>query len=44
LWKFSKWRRVSGQKPADDFLNEEEQIRLGKRQSRRQAKIVAGDR
>ncbi|MCI0692375.1 hypothetical protein L0337_10285 [candidate division KSB1 bacterium] len=27
-----------GQKPADDFLNEEGQIRLGKRQARRQAK------
>jgi hypothetical protein len=35
-------RRVSGQKPADDFLNEKGQIRLGNRQARRQAKIVAG--
>ncbi len=34
--------RVSGQKPVDDFLNEEGQIRLGKRQAWRQAKIVAG--
>lgn len=41
LWKFPKWRRASGQKPADDFLNEEGQIRLSKRQARRQAKIVA---
>jgi hypothetical protein len=31
-------RTASGQKPADDFLHEEGQIRLGKRQTRRQAK------
>jgi hypothetical protein len=30
-------RRVSGQRPVDDFLHEEGQIRLGKRQARRQA-------
>jgi hypothetical protein len=30
--------RVSGQKPADAFLHEEGQMRLGKRQARRQAK------
>jgi hypothetical protein len=30
-------RRVLGQKPADAFLNEKGQIRLGKRQARRQA-------
>ena len=42
LWKFPKWRRLSGQKPVDNFLNEEGQIRLGKRQAQRQAKIVAG--
>jgi hypothetical protein len=34
-------RRVSGQKPADDFLHAEGKIGLGKRQARRQAKIVS---
>ena len=33
-----------GQKPVANFLNEAGQIRLGKRQARRQAKIVAGAR
>jgi hypothetical protein len=42
--KILAWSRASGQKPADDFLHEEGQIRLGKRQARRQAKIVAGAR
>jgi hypothetical protein len=36
--------RVSGQKLVNDFLYEEGQILLGKRQARRQAKIVAGAR
>jgi hypothetical protein len=36
--------RVSGQKHVDDFLNEEGQIRLGKRQTRRQVKIVVSAR
>jgi hypothetical protein len=44
FYRFEPRAASRGQKPADDFLHEEGQIRLGNRQARRQAKIVAGAR